>query len=401
MRASLRGFAKSFLERLPEDKRSDSKKSGPETSKESEKCQLRRSILAFSLSDADASSSDVASCAAEAEAIQALRAELERRASNDQFSGSVLIARHGRPVFYGAYGYANRELEIPNTLNTKLRFGSMGKMFTGVAVMQLVQSGAVRLDDSLSDYLPDYPNSDVAAVTIHQLLTHTGGAGDIFGPEFDAHRLELKELKDYVELYGKRGLHSPVGEFEYSNYGYILLGRVIEVVSGQSYYDYVRDHIFKPAGMRSTDNLPEEWRIPHLAIPYTRENDSGALQSAEDRLPYRGTSAGGGYSTVRDFLKFVHALTSYRLLNPYYTDLVVTGKVSTPGPVKYAYGFEDLTTPNGVRSFGHGGGNQGINGSLSIFPASGYVVVALANLDPPSALEVEQFIRRQFPVGQP
>jgi CubicO group peptidase (beta-lactamase class C family) len=251
--------------------------------------------------------------------------------------------------------------------------------------------------------LPDYPNRDVAAVTVHQLLTHTGGTGDIFGPEFEAHRLELKQLKDYVELYGNRGLEFPPGsQFGYSNYGFVLLGRIIEVVSGQSYADYVRGHIFKPARMKSTDNLPEELHIPHIAIPYTTWNGSSVRQSAEDSLPYSGTSAGGGYSTVNDFLKFVHALTSHQLLNADYTDLLVTGKVDTGrgAGVKYAYGFEDLTTLDGVRSFGHGGGAPGINGSLSVFPASGYVVVVLANLDPSSALEVEQFIRRTFSVGE-
>ena len=367
---------------------------------------LRGLTLAFILSGITASWSATEiskpACDSDAEAISALKSELETRTAADRFSGTVLIAKHGKPIFHAAYGYANREQKIPNTLNTKIRFGSMGKMFTAVAVLQLVQAGTVRLDDPLSNYLPDYPNRDVAAVTIHQLLTHTGGTGDIFGPEFDAHRLELKELKDYVDLYGNRGLEFPPGSrFGYSNYGFVLLGRIIEVVSGQPYADYVRNHIFKPARMKSTDNLPEELHIPHIAIPYTASNDSGALQSAEDRLPYSGTSAGGGYSTVSDFLKFAHALRSHQLLNADYTDLLVTGKVEAGPPgVKYAYGFEDLTTPDGVRSIGHGGGAPGINGSLSVFPASGYIVVVLANLDPPSALDIERFIRRRFAAGE-
>jgi CubicO group peptidase (beta-lactamase class C family) len=365
--------------------------------------RVRRSLSAFLFSAFIASSSAVESvardCDPDSEAIAALKSELERRAAEDRFSGTVLIARSGKPIFQAAYGDANREREIPMPLDTKIRFGSMGKMFTGVAILQLVQAGTVRLDDPLSNYLPDYPNPEVAAVTIHQLLTHTGGTGDIFGPEFDAHRLELRELQDYIDLYGSRGLRFPPGStFEYSNYGYVLLGRVIERVSGQSYYDYVREHIFTPARMKSTDNLPEEWHVPNLAIPYTRWNESGTLQSAEDRLPYRGNSAGGGYSTVRDFLKFVHALTSFRLLTPYYTDLAITGKVATPGPVRYAYGFEEITTPDGVRSFGNSGGAPGINGTLAVFPASGYVVVVLANLDPPAAQEIDFFIRTRFPV---
>jgi D-alanyl-D-alanine carboxypeptidase len=265
--------------------------------------------------------------------------------------------------------------------------------------MQLVESGQVRLDDPLGNYLPDYPSSDVAAVTIHQLLTHTGGAGDIFGRAFDEHRLELKTLQDYVDLFGERGLVFPVGTFNYSNYGYILLGRIIEVVSRKRYYDYVHHHVFAPTGMRSTGNLPAQWRVPQLAIPYSRMNESGTLQSVQETLPYRGTSAGGGYSTVSDFLKFARALTSYRLLSAESTELLLTGKVSTGGPAMYAYGFEQFVRPDGVRFFGHGGGAPGINGGLDVYPDSGYVVTVLANMDGPAARNILSFIGRSFPVG--
>src|SRR5690349_9914535 len=115
--------------------------------------------------------------------------------------------------------------------------GSMNKMFTATAILQLVQAGKIKLDDPLGKYLPDYPNKDVATkVTIHHLLTHTGGTGDIFGPEYQAHRLELKTLQDYVKLYGSRGLaFEPGSKWEYSNYGFILLGVIIERISGVDY----------------------------------------------------------------------------------------------------------------------------------------------------------------------
>ena len=356
----------------------------------------------------------------EADTISALKTELEKLAADDQFSGAVLIAKAGQPIFQTAYGYADREKKILNTVETKFGFGSMGKMFTGVAVMQLVQAGKIQIDDPIAKYLPDYPNKEVTPVTIHQLLTHTGGTGDIFGPEFDARRLELKELSDYVALYGNRGLRfKPGSKWEYSNYGMLLLGRIVEVTSGQSYYDYVRDHIFKPAGMKSTDNLPEEG-VQGLAMGYTRGgfggpgpgpgpgpaqrerspgSADGPLRSAADLRPYRGTSAGGGYSTIGDFLKFVAALTSDSLINAHYTELVTAGKVVTPRPgTKYAYGFEDETSPVGVRNFGHGGGAPGTNGVLSVFPVSEYVVVVLANLDPPAALKVARFVTDRLPV---
>jgi CubicO group peptidase (beta-lactamase class C family) len=369
---------------------------------------------------------------ARVDALAAIRSELERRAAEDKFSGAVLIAKDGQPVFEAAYGYADRENRIANTVDTKFRFGSMGKMFTAVAVLQLVQSDKMKLEDPISKYLPDYPDHEVASVTIYQLLTHTGGTGDIFSPEYEAHRDELRELKDYVALYEKRGVQfKPGTDWDYSNYGFVLLGRIIEVVSGQTYYDYVRDHIFKPVGMNSTDNLPEDQHMSDLSVGYTGPGgpglhligpgpgpggpgphlvgpapgsgdhsigSKGPLRATTGSLPYRGTSAGGGYSTVGDLLKFVNSLTSHKLLDAHYTELLITGKVSTRRPgIKYAFGFEDELTRDGVRCYGHGGGSQGMNGRLSVFPGSNYIVVALANLDPPAADDIARFISDRLP----
>ena len=159
-----------------------------------------------------------------------------------------------RQIFARAYGHADREHNIANTLETRFRIGSMNKMFTAVATLQLVEAGKINLDAPLGTYLPDYPNKDVATqVTIAELLDHTGGTGDIFGPQFDAHRLEVQSLQDYEKLYGSRGLaFTPGSKWDYSNYGFILLGLVIEKISGKSYYDYVREHVYAPAGMTST-----------------------------------------------------------------------------------------------------------------------------------------------------
>jgi hypothetical protein len=186
----------------------------------------------------------------EADALKALAARADKLAGEDELSGAVLVAKDGRVLFRHAYGLADRKRRIPNTIHTRFRIGSMNKMFTAVAILQLVEAGKVKLTAPLGKYLPDYPNRDVATkVTIHQLLTHTGGTGDIFGPEFDAHREELLTLADYVWLYGKRGLEfEPGSRWAYSNYGFILLGAVIERVTGHSYYDYVHAHIYAPAG---------------------------------------------------------------------------------------------------------------------------------------------------------
>jgi D-alanyl-D-alanine carboxypeptidase len=329
-----------------------------------------------------------------------LRAKLDREATADHFSGAVLVAKRGRVVFAGAYGFADREKRIPNTVSTRFRIGSMNKMFTAVAVLQLVQAGTINLTDPLGKYLVNYPNKEVAdKVTMDELLTHTGGTGDLFGPEFDAHRLELRTLEDYVKLYGERGLEfEPGSRWAYSNYGFLLLGIVIEKASGENYYQYVRQHIYKIAGMSSTGSLPEEEAVSGRSVGYTMRLDEGQTwRSNALTLPYRGTSAGGGYSTVGDLLAFANAVQRHKLLDKYYTELLITGSVDIPHGGKYAHGFMDRDF-GGIQCFGHSGGAAGMNGDLEICGESGYTVVVLANVDPPAAQRVSDFITNRLPL---
>jgi CubicO group peptidase (beta-lactamase class C family) len=333
----------------------------------------------------------------EGELISAARTKLDEDVTGGRFSGAALIARNGKAVFSQAYGLADREKKTKNTLKTRFRLGSMNKMFTAVATMQLVQNGKLDLKAPFGNYLTDYPNKDVASkVTIEHLLTHTGGTGDIFGPEFDKHRLELKTLRDYVNLYGQRALgFEPGSKWQYSNYGFLLLGVIVEKVSGESYYDYVRDHIFKPAGMTATASEPEEQTVADRSVGYMRDGGRDWKPNT-DTLPYRGTSAGGGYSTVEDLLRFATALQTHKLLNAQYTEMLTTGKVDA-GRGKYAFGFQDSMI-NGTRCFGHGGGAPGMNGVLQICPGPGYVIAVLANMDPPAASRVGDFVTNRLPV---
>ncbi len=270
----------------------------------------------------------------EFDAVRALRARLETATAQGKFSGSVLVMKEGRVVFNDSFGYADVDEKYENDTLTRYRIGSMNKMFTAAAVLQLVEAGKIKLTDPVGKYLTDYPNADVAAkVTIAHLLTHTGGTGDIFGPEFTARRLEVRDTKDMLALHGKRGLEfEPGTRFAYSNYGYMLLGAVIEKVSGESYYDYVRDHITKPAKMSRTDSLPEDVAVKHRAVGYTTSSEG--LRPNTDTLLYRGMPAGGGYSTVEDMARFVEALMSHRLLNAANTAALTTGKVAM-GSHKY------------------------------------------------------------------
>jgi D-alanyl-D-alanine carboxypeptidase len=333
----------------------------------------------------------------DSELVSAVKGEAEKRAAADRFAGTVLVGKNGKAIFTGAYGLADRKSGTPNKLDTRFRNGSMNKMFTAVAIMTLVQAGKVSLDAPLGTYLKDYPNKSVASkVTVHHLLTHTGGTGDIFGPDFTAHRLELKTHQDYLNLYGKRDLQfEPGSRWAYSNYGFVLLGAIIEKVSGQSYYDYVRDHVYRPAGMTSTGSEPENTRVERRSTGYTKPPGRRAWEPNDETLPYRGTAAGGGYSTVEDLFRFANALTGHKLLDARHTELLTTGKVDAFG-ARYAYGFIDRTT-DGVRSIGHGGGAPGMNGDLLIFPGSGYVVAVLANQDPPAAQRISDFAGNRVP----
>lgn len=303
-----------------------------------------------------------------------IRAEME----TTDYSGAILIARDGKAVFTAVRGLADREQNIPNTLDTRFRVGSMNKMMTATAILQLVQAGKVKLDAPVGTYLKDYPNKDFAStVTVHHLLTHTGGAGDIFGPQYNANRLNLNTLKDYVGLYGARAPEFTPGDGNrYANYGFILLGRIIEEVSGKTYPDYLRDHIFKPAGMTRTGFEPESMAIAGRAKGYV--SGPQGLTPNTDTLPPAGTSAGGGYSTVSDFLAFATALTSNKLLSAENTKLLTSKKVSNG----YAYGFQDFSNAE-MRMMGHGGGAPGMNGDLRIIGDGKAVVVALSNISPP------------------
>jgi CubicO group peptidase (beta-lactamase class C family) len=334
----------------------------------------------------------------ETELVAALKAKLEADSAADKFAGTILLAKNGKVIFSGAYGMADREKKIANTLDTKFRIGSMNKMFTATSVLQLVEAGKIKLSDSLGKYIPDYPNKDVARkVTIQHLLTHTGGTGDIFGPQFDEHRKELRTLEDYVKLYGGRSPdYEPGSRWAYSNYGFLLLGVVVERASGKSYYDYVSDHVYRPAGMSSSGSLTEDEEVAGRSIGYTRMGGSG-LHPNTDTLPYRGSSAGGGYSTVGDLLRFANALKSDKLLNAENRGLLTAGKVDTPRGEKYAFGFMDHQAEGEARHFGHGGGAPGMNGDLQIYPQTGYVIAVLANMDPQAAGRISDFIVNRLP----
>ncbi|HEU4414523.1 MAG TPA: serine hydrolase domain-containing protein [Candidatus Angelobacter sp.] len=331
-------------------------------------------------------------------------ARLAQLTAQDKFSGAALVAKDGKVIWQKAYGYADREAKVPNTLETRFRLGSMNKMFTSVAIAQLVQQGKLKYTDTLAKVLPDYPNQEVGKkITIDQLLTHTSGLGDFFGPEFQQKRESLHELKDYLPLFVNKPLRfEPGKDWSYSNAGFLVLGLVVEKLSGQSYYDYVQKHIYEVAGMKSSGSFPISEKVPNLATGYTHEDDAGPLKPNTSTLPWRGSSAGGGDSTLGDLLKFDQALRHNKLVNAELTNTIITGKVNPPRfppHEKYAYGFGDKTSA-GDRVVGHNGGAPGMNAELDMHWNTGYTVVVLSNVDPPEATKWARYISDRLPVTE-
>ena len=321
----------------------------------------------------------------ESQIIEALRAHVEKLARNDAFSGTLLLAKDGRVLLKEAYGLASKRYEVPNKIDTKFNLGSMNKMFTAVAVLQLAQRGKLSLDDPLSRHLSTdwLPREITDQVAIEHLLTHTSGLGSYFNEEFQRSSRSLyREVSDYKPLLADESLAFPPGtQSRYSNTGFLLLGAVIEAVTGQRYYDYVREHIYKPAGMRHTDCYPMDRPIPNLAMGYARvpSDDGPAWMNNLYEHVIMGGPAGGGFSTVEDLLRFDTALRSHKLLDAKHTGMLWERRTELRAG-GYGLGFVLAGEP-GNRIVGHGGGFIGINANLDMFLDSGYTAVVMSNYD--------------------
>jgi CubicO group peptidase (beta-lactamase class C family) len=314
------------------------------------------------------------------DSASAIPAELEKNldgmVKSSEFSGAVLVAKNGYPIFRKAYGLASREYGAHNRLDTKFNLGSINKVFTQIAIGRLIEQGALSLDDTIGKHLPDYPNQQARdSVTVRHLLAMTSGIGDIFNEKFrSTPKDRLRTIADYLPLFASEPLaFEPGTRFLYSNGGYVTLGAIIEKVSGQSYYDYARENIFKPVGMDNTDYYQADDITPNCASGYSRPRENSPLINNFYTRAARGSSAGGGYSTVDDLLKFANALESGELRIPDFQ--------SQTGP------------PMGNGELNIGGGAPGINASLSAKVAGVYTIIVLSNLDPPSAETVANQIR--------
>lgn len=305
---------------------------------------------------------------------------MQKLVASDMFSGTILIARNGKPFYMRAFGQAHKDFNVANTIDTKFNVGSLNKMFTAVAIAQLVERGDLSFEDPLGKFLPDYPNAqDSKKIKIRHLLTHTSGLGSFFNKKFHESSRDLfHTVDDMLKLADDTSIaFEPGTGWQYSNTGFLLLGAIIEKISGQGYFDYVREHIYKPAGMMSTDCYELDKVNQNLAVGYIPEFSNKGVSFKNNIFIHvvRGGPAGGGYSTVEDLLKFDRALRENKLIEPQMKEQLFTAKPEL-NALEYGYGFAiDAST----HSFGHQGGFAGISSTLKMYQNVDYTVVILSN----------------------
>lgn len=309
----------------------------------------------------------------------AFDAYLQAATRHDHFSGTVLVARDGVPVFSRSYGMANYELDVPNTARTVYRIASLTKQFTALAVMQLQEQGRLKVGDSICQYIDQCPAA-WQPITLRHLLTHTAGVENYSSlPEWD----EVLALRSYkraelVALFRDLPLRfTPGKQFKYSNSGYVLLGMAIERASGKSYGDYLRERIFTPLGMSQSVYDDSRALLANRASGYYSLGTR--LINAPYMSPTVSYAAGGIWSTVDDLLRWDQALYSERLLSRKSLD-----EMFTPEKKGYGYGVQ-IGEKLGRRSIEHSGSENGFSTYLLRFPTERATVIVLSNSDRASA----------------
>ncbi|WP_286831615.1 MULTISPECIES: serine hydrolase domain-containing protein [Kordiimonas] len=317
------------------------------------------------------------------EAVSKIDRLVHQHTEDGKFSGTVLIAKGDEVLYETATGLASQRFDVPNTLETRFNMGSGTKMFTAIATLQLVQAGELQLTDTLDKYADEswLPREISSKIQIQHLLTHASGLGSYFTDEFfEASRYKYKAIEDYKPLVVVDKLEfEPGTDYRYSNNGMLLLGVVIQSVSGKSYYDYISDHIYAPAGMQNSGCFPTDMPFKNVAIGY-HATDKSPVGYASNVVykPLRGGPAGGCFSNVHDLQRFANALTSHKLLDKQFTDMLFTPKAEFHQE-PYGYGFKVAGTPDD-RIVGHSGGFYGVSANLDIYLDRGLMVAVLSNL---------------------
>jgi CubicO group peptidase (beta-lactamase class C family) len=296
---------------------------------------------------------------------------MQAQVNINEFTGTVLVAQKGTIIYEKAFGMADREWNIPNTVQSKFEIGSITKQFTAACILQLAEQGKLSLDDKLSKYFADFPKAD--SVTIHMLLTHTSGIKDYTQvPEFSKVCTLRLEKDSMVALIKKQPFgFSPGTEWSYSSSGYFLLGYIIEKVSGKSYNDYVANNIIQKAGLKNTCVNRWDSILLYRAKGY-RKTTNGWKNAYYISMegPY---SAGAIISTIEDLYQWDNALFSNKIISA-----ASFSKMTTPYKAHYGYGLFIDSFQHHLE-IGHSGGINGFNSFLGRFPTDDVVVAGLSN----------------------
>ncbi len=298
------------------------------------------------------------------------------------FSGSILVAKDDSIIERRAYGLASIEFNVENNIDTKFNIASITKMFTSVATLQLYEKGKVQLNQPIGKYLPNYPNKVVRdSVTIHQLLTHTAGTNNFLVGDFlSSGKLQYKNVKDFLPLFVDEPLlFSPGSDYNYSAAGFVILGLIIEKVSGDNYYEFVKDNIFIPASMNHTTELEIDSIVKNKAVGYTSLFGENEILKRNDYYLSKADPAGFHYSTVDDLFNFSKALRNYQLLGKVTTELMFAPKVKGFN-THLGYGI-DVDQRYNQTILGHSGGWYGVRCELMDFMDSNYTIIVLSNID--------------------
>lgn len=319
-----------------------------------------------------------------AELGKQIRAVLDKLVSVSDFSGCVTVFDGGETVFDECRGLAERSFNVPIDHQTKFHVGSIGKMFTAVAIAQLVEAGKLSWNDTLAKRVPEYPDQAAAKkITVWELLHHTSGLGDFMVPDYFEHAERYVNPADYLALIARQPkVGEPGKRVSYSNAGYVLLGRIIENVSGESYFDYIQHHVFEPAQMTSSGFDSEDEIVPGLAVGYYHDDGvfSRTWKANWVLGVYKGSPAGGGYSTNADLLRFAKALHEGKLVTSTTLAKMFDGEVPA-GPGAIGAGIDERLS-HGRHIRGHQGGIEGTTANLEMVWETGAVVALTSNEGP-------------------
>lgn len=300
-----------------------------------------------------------------------------------QFMGSVLVARGNDILLDKGYGFANLEWNIRNSPKTKFRLGSITKQFTAASILLLQERGKLNLNDPVKKYMPDAP-ATWDKITIFNLLTHTAGIPSFTSfSEYASIEPFAKTPRQLVALFRDKPLDFEPGEkFNYSNSGYVLLGYLIEQISGQKYEQFVRENIFKPLGMTDSGYDSNATVIPNRASGYS-PSANGFVNAGYINMTIP-LSAGGLYSTVEDLLRWEQSLFGGKLLSS-----ASLKEMTTPFKSDYAFGL-GVRMVNGHQLIDHNGGIEGFNTELAYYPEDKVTVAVLGNVNGTSFAEIAQ-----------